>query len=77
MRFWAPVTAASVHRWHSLARCWPLQLRVCGQGGQHLKKMTIAIFRPDRNAKPEVDSVVVRRTSDPSDHQNEGYGECS
>ena len=32
-----------------------------GQGGQRLKKATIVIFQPDRDAKPEVDPVVVRR----------------
>lgn len=32
-----------------------------GRGGQRLKKVTIVISQPDRDTKPEVDPLVVRR----------------
>jgi len=32
-----------------------------GQGGQHLKRVTIVVFKPDADSPPEVDPVIVRR----------------
>jgi hypothetical protein len=32
-----------------------------GQGGQHLKRVTIVVYKPDADNPPSVDEVIVRR----------------